>query len=210
MRNYDFKKGQKIFNLKYLRNLWINHFAQRTRLRTIKNLPLQRIWKRLSEFYSRTLVEHTKIIYFSFFNFFIKGFPSIAKPLYRLTEKKTKFDWTDDFQKSFLNLKQALSTAPILAFPRTDLPFILDTDASDHGIGVVLSQIQEGIERFIAYYSGVLSKAERNYCVTRRKLLAVVDSVQNLHYYLCGRPFYIRTDHSALTWLLSFKNLMVN
>ena len=94
---------------------------------------------------------------------FIKGFSSIANPLYRLTEKKTKFDWTDDCQKSFLNLKQALSTPPILAFPRTDLPFILDTDASDHGIGAVLLQIQEGIERVIAYYSRVLSKAEKNY-----------------------------------------------
>ena len=53
------------------------------------------------------------------------------------------------------------------------MPFILDTDASDHGIDAVLSQIQEGIERVIAYYSRVLSKAERNYCVTRRALLAV-------------------------------------
>ena len=77
-----------------------------------------------------------------------------------------------------MNLKQGLSTPPILAFPRTDLPFILDTNASDHGIGVVLSQIQEGIERVIAYYSRVLSKAERNFCITRRELLAVVDSVK--------------------------------
>ena len=106
-----------------------------------------------------------------------------------------------------MNLKQALSTSSILAFPRTDLPFILDTDVSDHGIGVVLSQIKEGIESVIAYYSRILSKAERNYCVTRRELLAVIDSVQNFHYYLWGRPFYIRTDHSALTWLLSFTNL---
>ena len=106
-----------------------------------------------------------------------------------------------------MNLKQDLSTPPILAFLRTDLPSILDTDASDHGIGAVLSQIQDGKERVIAYYSRVLSKAERNYCVTRRELLAVVDSVQNFHYYLCGKPFFIHTDHSALTWLLSFKNL---
>ena len=97
-----------------------------------------------------------------------------------------------------MNLKQALSTPPILTFPRTDLPLILDTDPSDHGIGAVLSQIQKGI-LLIAYYSRVLSKAERSYCVTRRELLVVVDSVQNFHYYLCGRPFFIRTDHSALT-----------
>ena len=74
----------------------------------------------------------------SYYRRFIKRFSSIAKSLYRLTEKKTKFDWKDDCQKLILNLKQALSTSPILASPRTDLPFILDTDASDHGIGVVL------------------------------------------------------------------------
>ena len=78
-------------------------------------------------------------------------------------------------QKSFLNLKQALSTPPILAFPPTDLLFILDRDASDQGIGALLSQIQEGIETVIAYYSRVLSKADRNYFVTRRELLVVVD-----------------------------------
>ena len=85
----------------------------------------------------------------SYYRRFIKGFSSIAKPLYRLTEKKTKFVWTDNCQKSFLKLKQVLSTPPILAFPRTDLPFILDKDASDYGIDAVLSQIQEGIERVI-------------------------------------------------------------
>ena len=76
---------------------------------------------------------------------------------------KAKFDWTDDCQKSFLNLKQVLSTPPILAFPRTDLPFISNTDDSDHGIGAVCSRVQESIERIIGYYSRLLTKAERNY-----------------------------------------------
>ena len=75
----------------------------------------------------------------------IKGFSSIAKLHYRLTEKKAKFVSTDDFQKLFLKLKQVLSTPPILAFPCTDLPFILDTDVSNHEIGAVLSQVQVGI-----------------------------------------------------------------
>ena len=69
-RNYDFRKGKKNFNLKYLWNSWANHFAQRTRPINIKNLPLQTIWKRLSEFYSRN--RWTYKTNFSFFNFLLK------------------------------------------------------------------------------------------------------------------------------------------
>jgi hypothetical protein len=61
----------------------------------------------------------------------------------------------------------------------------------------------------IAYYSKTLSKAERNYCVTRRELLAIVKTLEHCHKYLYGQQFHLRTDHSTLTWLLSFKNLEV-
>ena len=83
---------------------------------------------------------------------------------------------------------------------------ILDTDASETGIGAVLSQPQEdGSECVIAYSSRLLSKQERNYCVTRRELLAVVTFLQHFRQYLIGSLFTIRTDHSALTWLQNFK-----
>ncbi len=78
---------------------------------------------------------------------------------------------------------------------------MLDTDASEYGIGAVLSQKQEGEERVIAYASRCQSKEERNYCVTRKELLAVKYFVEYFHHYLVGRPFLLRTDHSALTWL---------
>ena len=51
----------------------------------------------------------------------------------------------------------------------------------------------------------MLDKLERNYCVTRRELLAVIDSMKNFHRYLIGRQFIVRTDHASLTWPLSFK-----
>ncbi|KAL6419492.1 hypothetical protein ACFW04_011368 [Cataglyphis niger] len=69
--------------------------------------------------------------------------------------------------------------------------FILDTDASNHGIGAVLSQIQDGVERVIAYYSHVLNDSENNYCVTR-ELLAIVDSLKLFHHYLYGCKFLRR------------------
>ena len=86
--------------------------------------------------------------------------------------------------------------------PNWSQPFIIDTDASDVGIGAVLSQVdQEGTEHVIAYGSRVLSKAEHNYCVTRKELLAVVTFLQHFQQYLLSQPFTIRTDHGALTWL---------
>lgn len=88
-----------------------------------------------------------------------------------------------------------------------NMEFVLDTDASGHRIGAVLSQVQYGTEKVIAYYSRVLSKSERNYCVTRRELLAIVDSLKSFHHYLYQQKFIIRTDHQSLKWLLSFKNL---
>ncbi|XP_011637221.1 uncharacterized protein LOC105427251 [Pogonomyrmex barbatus] len=84
---------------------------------------------------------------------------------------------------------------------------ILDTDASGFGIGAILSQVQDGYERVIAYYSRVLNKPERNYCTIRRELLALVESVKHFHHYLYGKSFSIRTDHASLRWLMSFKDL---
>ena len=96
--------------------------------------------------------------------------------------------------------------AAVLGFPDPDGHFILDTDASAYSMGAVLSQIQHGEEKVVAYYSHAMSRSERQYCVTRKELLAVVRSVQHFHPYLYGRHFTIRTDHAALRWLLSFRN----
>ena len=86
-----------------------------------------------------------------------------------------KFAWSDEAQGAFEELRHRLVTTPTLAFPDYELPFILDSDASNVGIGAVLSQHQsDGSERVIAYGSRTLSRPERRYCVTRRELLAVV------------------------------------
>ena len=137
---------------------------------------------------------------------FVQDFATIAKPLHHLTEKTARFEWTPECQEAFLKLRQRLCSAPILAFPNFSKPFILDTDASNTGIGGVLSQLDEtGSEHVIAYASRTLSKAERRYCVTRRELLAVVTFTQQFRPYLLGKQFTLRTDHGSLTWLQSFK-----
>ena len=92
-------------------------------------------------------------------------------------------------------------TASILGYPEPDSEYILDTDASVCGVGRVLSQVQAGKERVIAYYSKTLTPAEKNYCVTRRELLAVVKGIKHFRLYLYGRHFQLRTDHASLRWL---------
>lgn len=84
------------------------------------------------------------------------------------------------------------------------IPFILDTDASDTAIGAVLSQVHEDGEH-VAYFSRCLSKHERQYCITKKELLAVVEAIKHFHYYLFGTKFLVRTDHGALSWLRRFK-----
>ncbi|GBO11904.1 Retrovirus-related Pol polyprotein from transposon 297 [Araneus ventricosus] len=136
---------------------------------------------------------------------FVRIFSAIARPLHKLTETRSNFNWTEECEKSFNSLQQALITSPVLTYPRTDKEFILDTDASIEGIGAVISQKIGNEECVIAYFSKSLGKPERNYCVTRKELLAIVKSVEHFHHYLYGQKFLLRTDHASLRWLLNFK-----
>lgn len=142
----------------------------------------------------------------SYYRRFVKDFACIARPLHRLIERNASFTWTADCQGAFDELRQRLCSAPLLAYPDFSRQFILDTDASDVGIGAVLSELdEEGREQVIAYGSRVLSKSERRYCVTRRELLAVVVFTRQYRPYLMGQKFLLRTDHGSLTWLRNFK-----
>ena len=94
-----------------------------------------------------------------------------------LAKKNEKFHWTPDCQqaRAFENLKESLTTAPVLAYPRQDGDLILDTDASQYAVGSVLSQRQpDGKVWVVAYGSKTLNSHEWRYCTTRKEMLAVV------------------------------------
>ena len=96
---------------------------------------------------------------------------------------------------------------PVLAYPDFSRSSSLDTDASNVGIGAVLPQVdKDGQEQVIAYGSRALTKPERHYCVTRKKLLAVVTFIQLYRPYLTCQKFTLHTDHESLTWLRTLKN----
>jgi hypothetical protein len=137
---------------------------------------------------------------------YMESFSSLAEPLFHLTRKNVPFLWSEECESAFQALKGRLTSAPILAYPDPSKPYILDTDCSLNGMGAVLSQIQDGKERVVAYASKTLSRSQRNYCTTMRELLAVVTFVKHFRHYLFGPPFVIRTDHASLVWLSNFKH----
>ena len=131
----------------------------------------------------------------SYYRKLVKDFARIPEPLSRLTKKSTPFTWTEETQKSFEHLKQALLDVDTLSYPSQGIHCILDTVASDVVVGAVLSQVIDGVEKPIAYFSRVLNGTQRNYCRTRRELLSVIMSLQHFRNYLLSNQVILRTDH---------------
>ena len=134
---------------------------------------------------------------------FIESYSMHAAPLNLLTRKNTPFVWGSEQKQAFHNLRAALSAHPCLGTIRRHGQLVVDTDACDVAIGSVLHQIQEGTERVLGYYSKSLNSAQRNYCTTKKELLAIVATFDHWNVYLSyvSEPFMLRTDHAALTWL---------
>jgi hypothetical protein len=137
----------------------------------------------------------------NYYRQFIRDLAKIAKPLYRLSSDKQPWHWTDLEETSFTRLKAALVEAPVLTHPDWNLPFILQTDASDVAIAAVLAQRQGDQEKVVAFASKTLQPAERNYSATERECLAVVHWIEFFRCYLEGKAFKVVTDHAALQWL---------
>jgi len=137
----------------------------------------------------------------SYYRRHVKGFADIARPLHELTRKKEPFRWTDRRQEAFDRLKRCLVTAPVIAAPLDNGQYVLDTDASDIGLGAVLQQEQPDGLRVIAYASRALSRAELSYCTTKKEMLALTYGLKVFRQYLLARDFILRTDHAALTHL---------
>ncbi|RVW18421.1 Retrovirus-related Pol polyprotein from transposon 297 [Vitis vinifera] len=133
-----------------------------------------------------------------FYRRFIKDFSNLSKPLCELLAKDAKFIWDERCQKSFDQLKQFLTTTPIVRAPNWQLPFEVMCDASDFAIGAVLGQREDGKPYVIYYASKTLNEAQRNYTTTEKELLAVVFALDKFRPYLVGSFIIVFTDHSAL------------
>ena len=139
-----------------------------------------------------------------FYRKFVKGFSSIASPLYEATTKQ-KLEWTPECQVAFQSLKVILTSDPILVFPDFTATFKLETDACDYGIGAVLTQLRAENWKPVAFFSKHLSKSQVNYSVIQKEALAIVLAVRHFRVYLYGKQFVIYTDHRPLKWMLTMK-----
>jgi len=103
-------------------------------------------------------------------------------------------------------LKRKLTEAPVLAFPDFYEKFVLQTDASDIGLGAVRAQNIQGEERVIAFASRRLIASEEKYSATEKECLAIIWAIRKLRCYLEGYRFEGTTDYLALKWLNSIDN----
>ena len=130
------------------------------KIASVKNFEVPRTPKQIKSFLGLA----------GYYRKFIKNFSLIAKPLTELTKEKVLFEWTTHCQKSFETLKEKLCTAPVLQYPDYKKFFTLTTDASNVGLGAVLSQD----EHPVCYISRTLTDPEKRYSPTEKELLAIV------------------------------------
>ena len=127
----------------------------------------------------------------------------MTTPLRRLLKQGAEWNWSKEFQVAFENLKELVTSSPTLAHFDIDTPIYVTCDASGNALGAVLSQIQDGMERPVAFASRASSEAEKKYAVGECVALSCMWACERWHIYLYGRKCILRTDHQALTTLLS-------
>lgn len=128
---------------------------------------------------------------------FVKIFGLLSKPLTNLLKKGILFTWTSETQDTFDALKHALVAAPVLALPNFAKPFVVETDASDKGVGAVLQQDGHPV----AYVSKALSPKSQGLSTYDKECLAILIAVDHWRSYLQHSEFILKTDHRSLTHL---------
>ena len=140
---------------------------------------------------------------------FVKNYADKAHSLTKLTGKDVEWTWGPEQQHAFQQLKDCLTSPPILGYPDFARNFIIHTDASGYGVGSVLAQMQvdNGKEKevVIAYASQHLDKSQMNWSTIEKEAYAIVHAVKTFYPYLYGSKFQVLTDHRPLQWLMSIK-----
>ena len=142
----------------------------------------------------------------NYYKKFIPHSEDLMRPLYRATSGK-RLTWSNECDEAFAKAKDALITAPVLAYPdfNENAKFIVTCDASAFGAGATLSQIQDGEERVLGYAGTSFNEAQCKYSPTDRELAAIRFAVVHFKPLLYGRTFLIRTDHEPLIYLYNMR-----
>ena len=140
-----------------------------------------------------------------FYRRFIRDFSKIARPLCRLLEKDTKFQFDESCQKAFEEIKFRLFEALIMAKPDWNREFEIMCYASDFAMGSVLGQNDEKVFKAIYYASKTFNEAQENYSTTEKEMLAIVFACEKFRQYILGSHVVIHTDHAAIKYLMANK-----
>lgn len=141
----------------------------------------------------------------SWYRRFIPNFSSKIAPITNLMRKNVKFCWSHACTEAFNSIKEHLISAPVMSCPNFDEKFQVQTDASDFGLGAVLTQNFSGQEQVISYISRSLTPNERKYSTTEKECLAVVWAIEKFRPYIEATHFEVITDHFSLQWLHNLK-----
>ena len=143
-----------------------------------------------------------------FYRKFCANFSTIAAPLTDLLKKNSKFVWSEKCDLAFKTLKTLLSSAPVLVTPDFNRQFRISVDASDTGMGAVLTQLDDNqVEHPVSYHSQKFNKYEKNYSTVEKELLGMILALKHFNFYLNGScfPIEIFTDHNPLTFLVKVR-----
>jgi hypothetical protein len=129
---------------------------------------------------------------------FIPNLSTIVEPILNLTRKNIKFEWSKECEEAFIKLRNILLSDLVLRQPDYTERFVLETDASNVGLGAILSQELEGTRNPIAFASRKMIPAEKNYSISEKEMLAALWGMEHFQYFLRGKEFELITDHRAL------------
>lgn len=142
----------------------------------------------------------------SWYRRFVPQFAERARPLTNLLRKNNPWTWATDEQNAYDDLKECLTTAPVLQQADETQPFIIKSDASAYAVGAGLFQGEGSEEHPVEYASRLLTSAERNYSTIEREALALVVACDKFRGYIEGAVTTVMTDHQPLRWLMSLKS----
>ncbi|MCG8034660.1 MAG: DDE-type integrase/transposase/recombinase, partial [Candidatus Thiodiazotropha taylori] len=173
------------------------------------NIKTLRSFLGFTGYYRRYIKDYARIV--KPLNDLLVGHPTNKHAVAEMKKKKKKatpWRWGEFEQNAFDTLKAKLTSPPILAYADFSKPFVVHTDASTEGLGAVLYQEQDGVERVIAYASRGLRNSERNYPAHKLEFLCLKWAITDkFHDYLYGNHFQVCTDNNPLTYVLTSAKL---
>lgn len=166
--------------------------ADAEKLRIMKSFPTPENTKQVRAFLG----------FANYLRSFLPNFAMITRPLVECSSAK-EFNWSEDCQLSFEKVKHLVAANPMTYLPDLNRSFIVTTDASNEGMGAVLSQMIDGQRRVIEFASKHFSPTQQRYATIEKEATAILFALKKWRHFLLGQEIVVETDHQPLKWLLT-------